>query len=123
MIRKKGFTILELLISAILLALVVAGLVSIFVTGKRYSVHSTSRIQAAELAKYFAEPLQMQVRQDQWANNCLGTGNNCTAVVWTIPPTVYRADFSWTSVVNGISGNTLRKVTTRIAWTEPDIGP
>lgn len=119
-IRKKGFTILELLISAMLLALIVAGLISIFVTGKRYTMHSTSRIQAAELGKLFADPLHMQVRQDQWAANCLGTGNNCSAEFWTIPPVVYRADFTWTSVVNGIPGNTLRKVTTRITWTEPE---
>lgn len=120
MMRKKGFTILELLISAMILALIVAGLVSIFVTGKRYAVHSTSRIQAAELGKYFADPLQIQVRQDTWTavGNCLGTGN-CPAQTWTIGAIGYRADFTWTNVVSGIPGNTLRKVTTRITWTEP----
>ena len=119
--HKKGLTLLEILVSCVLLALVLAGLANVFVVGKRYTLHTRSRIQGAELGRLFIDPLQpQQVRQDTWtlATNCLGTGN-CPAQVWTIGAITYRADFTWTSVIPGIPANTMRKVTTRITWSEP----
>jgi len=116
---KKGLTLLEILVSCVLLALVLAGLANVFVVGKRYTLHTRSRIQGAELGRLFIDPLQMQARQDQWGNNCLGAGINCSAQVWTIGAITYTANFTWTSVVPGIAGNTMRKVTTRITWSEP----
>jgi len=65
---KKGLTLLEIVISTSILAVTVVGLASIFVTGKRYILHSRSRMAGGELGKLFLEPLQLGVRQDTWAD-------------------------------------------------------
>lgn len=77
--NKKSLTLLEILIATVILALVVGGLANVFMVGKKYILHSRSRMSAGELAKTFLDPLQMQVREDQWSTNCLGTGTpaNC----------------------------------------------
>lgn len=112
--HKKGLTLIEILVSAIILALVLTGLVNIFVAGKRYILHTRSRMTAAELSGFFLDPLQMQVRQDTWtaATNCLGTGN-CPAETWTID-IPYTVAYQWTIV----PGTDLRKVIANITWTE-----
>jgi len=74
--NKKGLSLLEILISLVVLALLMASLTNLFVTGKRYILHSRSRMAAGELGRLFLDPLQMAVRQDTWVNpnNPLATG-------------------------------------------------
>lgn len=74
---NTGLTLLEILVSTLILALVMTGLANIFVAGKRHILRSRSRMTGGELGKYFLEPLQMDVRQDQWGSNCLSNGTNC----------------------------------------------
>lgn len=73
--KKTGLTLLEILISTIILALVMTGLANIFIAGKRYILHSRARMTGGELGKLFLDPLQMDVRQDEWnqAENSLNT--------------------------------------------------
>jgi len=115
--NKKGLSLLEILISVLILALVMTGLANVFVAGKRHILHSRSRMTVSELGKYFLDPLQMQVRQNDWTTttNCLGTGN-CPPQTWTESTTniVYTANTNWTIV----PGTTLRKITTTINWSE-----
>lgn len=113
--RNKGFTLIEILVSAVILALVMTGLANIFIAGKRHILHSRSRMTSGELARFFLDPIQMQVRQDQWATNCLGTGNpvNCPSQIQTIDGTTYTANWSVTN-----APATLRKVIANITWTE-----
>ena len=73
---KKGLSLIEILVAAIILALVMTGLANTFIAAKRHILHSRLRMTAAELGKYFLEPLQMQVRQDEWGTaNCLSQAN------------------------------------------------
>ena len=74
--NKKGLSLIEILVSMIIMGLVVSGLVGIFISGKRYILHSRSRITGGELGRYFLDPLQMQVRQDTWSTSCLSTGGD-----------------------------------------------
>ena len=76
--KKKGLTLLEVLIATILFSLVISGLANIFVAAKRLLLHAHSRVIAAELAKYQIERMHAQVREDQWSTNCLGSNTNCT---------------------------------------------
>lgn len=114
---KKGFTLIEILVSAFILALVMTGLTYVFVAAKRQILHSRSRIQAAELGQLFLGPLQMDVREDNWASNCLsgdGTTPPCPGTQ-TIEDITYTPSYN----ISGVTGNTLRKVKVTINWTEP----
>ena len=81
--NKKGLSLVEILVSLVIMGLVMVGLVNIFISGKRWTLHSRSRITAGELGRYFLDPLQMDVRQDTWdqspvdppPNNLLTIGN------------------------------------------------
>lgn len=61
-----GLTLLEIIISIVILSLIVSGLTALFVSGKRYILHARSRMSGGELGKLFLDPLQMAVRQDTW---------------------------------------------------------
>lgn len=78
--NKRAFTLIEILVASVLLASIIFGMTNLFVSGKRYILHISSRMTSGELGKFFLDPLQTQVRQDTWATNCLGTANaaNCT---------------------------------------------
>lgn len=79
-----GFTLIEILVSALVLSLVISGLSYVFLAGKRHGFHSRTRVQAIELGRLFVAPLQMDVTmterssgaQNGWgqANNGLNTG-------------------------------------------------
>ena len=72
--NKKGLSLLEILVASLILALVLAGLLNIFVAGKRWVLHNRLRMTGGELGKFFLDPLQNEVRQDTWSTSCLGTG-------------------------------------------------
>jgi Tfp pilus assembly protein PilW len=77
--NKKGLSLLEILVAGLILTLTLAGLLNIFVAGRRWVLHNRLRMTGGELGKYFLDPLQMDVRQDEWNNRCLGGGLNCPA--------------------------------------------
>jgi len=107
---KKGMSLLEILVSTLILALVMTGLANIFVAGKKYILHSRARMTGGELAKFFLEPLQMDVRQDEWdnlsANNCLRNGRGCPTPqiidAITHTPTYTRTPNSPITIINKV---------------------
>lgn len=107
---------MEVLISSIIFALVLVGMTNLFIAGRRYILHARARMTAGELGKYFLDPLQMQVRQDQWGSNCLSTGSGCAT-----PPTfnINKIDYDAKYEVSPGPGATdVRKVKTTITWQE-----
>lgn len=115
-----GFTLVEVLISCVILAMATTGLVYVFFAVRVQSVHARSRIQAAEFGKYVLATLQKEVRSDQWGINCLEGGTCSSDAVapanLTIGGVNYLANYS---VSTGVSGAFLQKVKLRINWTEP----
>lgn len=78
--KRKGLSLLEILVASLILTLVLAGLLNTFLAGKRWVLHNRLRMTGGELGKYFLDPLQNQVRGDTWnTTSCLGTGTsaNC----------------------------------------------
>lgn len=112
-----GFTLIEIVVAAVILALVITGLANIFVAGKRWVLHSNMRMAGGELGRYFLDPLQMQVRQDTWGASCLGTGNCPGQTVGVAEgfDTDYTASYS---VTTDYQGTSLSKVVARVTWTE-----
>lgn len=129
---KKGFTLLEIIVATLILALVMTGLANIFLAAKRHLTHTRSKIQAAELGRLFLAPLQMGVRQDTWAdtNNALKAGvrycdddaghtqqPGCpTQAERTLDGIIYEAKYT-INRDNPITN--ANKIKVDITWTEP----
>jgi len=109
-VNKKALTLLEIIISVMILSLVVTGLVNVFVAGKRFIQHSRFRMGAVEIGKQFVDPLQDYVRQDTWDTACFGNNSLENATNGT-----YKAAY----LISNLSNNTtLKRVKTTIYWTE-----
>ena len=116
--RRAGISLLEILVSMVILALVLVGMANVFVMSKGYIIHSRSRISAGELGKQFLDPFQSFVNQETWeAGNDLSLNNPTLA-----GPTVTLNTIDFSSQYNvsaGPAGTELRKVTVNITWNEP----
>ena len=131
--NRKGFTLLEIIVATLILALVMTGLVNVFLAAKRHLTHTRSKIQGAELGRLFVTPLQMYVRQDTWnqSGNALNIGTrycdndaghtqqpNCPSQAErTLDGIEYKAQYDITSPFAPSSD--IRKVKVTINWTEP----
>lgn len=76
---QRAFTLLEVVVALIIYVLIAYGAAGLFVASKRYILHLNCRTTDAELAHYYLEPLQQQVRQDA-PTNCLQTNSNGTCM-------------------------------------------
>ncbi len=115
--NKKAVTLLEVLIAILILAITMANLVNLFVSGKRYILHARSRMNAAESGRSFLDSLQMDVRQDLWNNNCVSTdGVNISCN--TTPQSINDINYTPTYTKSPVAGTELRRVVTSISWTE-----
>lgn len=129
---KKGLTLLELLVCVIILSLIVTGLTSAFIAGKRFIIHSRSRVGAVEMGRVFLDYLQMHVREDTWDGagaNDLSIGTRyCDSDGWheqqlgcpsatdrTINNVTYSANYT---IAEAPTAPEVRKVRLRINWNE-----
>ncbi len=109
---------MEIIVALVILSLTMVGMLNVFISAKKYSLLSRSRVTAGQLGKYFIDPLQMQVRQDTWnnTNNCIGPNatSGCPSAkgVGTI---TYTPNYT----INGVTGTTLRRVKVDVSWTQP----
>jgi prepilin-type N-terminal cleavage/methylation domain-containing protein len=129
---RRALTLLEILIALVILAVIMAGLTNLFISGKRWMLHARARMAGGEIGKEFLDPLQMQVRQDNWSTNCLGSynGADCATFLnpWPDPSTqgrvVYSPHYTNIAAVNPESPNHtlghLRKVVLNVTWPEID---
>jgi Tfp pilus assembly protein PilV len=134
--NKKGLTLIEILVSLVILILVVASLASVFVSAKMQIAHSRSRLTGTELGKYFLDYFQMYVRQGATsltANDGWDQINNQLYLLtspyqenrsWqesglTIGDMTFGAtDYTVSRVKDGASDTGLRRVVVKINWTE-----
>jgi len=132
---KRSTTLFEVIVATVIFSLVMAGMVSVFVSGKRHVMHARERMIGGEMGKLFFEPLQLAVRQDTWdtASNGLNlSGYNYTTYCdsdggHTQNPAcpsvasqrkVNNIDYTAQYVVNPVAGTDLRKIKVQINWTE-----
>jgi prepilin-type N-terminal cleavage/methylation domain-containing protein len=109
----QGFTLFEILVATIILSLVILGLTGVFVSGNKHMIHARERITSFELGKLFMDPLQMDVRQDQWdpTNPLLNVTSVSDQVINGRP-------FTTTYTTAGVAATTLRHVSATIHWEE-----
>ena len=114
---KKGFSLLEILVSLIILSIAITGMIVLFTSSKKFILHGRSTFSGTELSRVFLDPLQNDVRQDTWGDptkNCLALPTGCPA-----PQTVNSITYTPTYNIWTV-GTSLRGVTTTINWTEPN---
>jgi len=115
----SALSLVEILVSILIFSLVMSGFVNLFISGKRFIMHSRWRMTAGELGKYFLDPLQMDVRQDTWNNpssNNLSAPSPLTNTSLFIDTKNYTANYTVTNVT--VNSSQVRKVKLRIIWNE-----
>lgn len=128
--NRSGFTLIEIIVATVLFALIIVGIVGVFVGGKRQIMHARERVTSAELGKFFIDPMQSSVRQSDWdqAANALKAGTTyCDSVgghtqnsacPLSAQRTVNNTEFSSKHEIDNVSGTALRRVKTTISWNE-----
>lgn len=137
--NKSGFSLVEIIVASVIFALVVVGLMSVFVAGSKHIIHARERMTSAEVGKLFIDPLQTDVNQSTWT---LGQASNALTIGTTYcdsdaghtqnkncPPAAQRVvnnrEFSATYAIadattdTALANTDLRRVTTTITWNEP----
>ena len=133
---KKAFTLVEVIISLLILGITMVGVTNLVIYSKRQTGQAHSRMVQGELEKYFFDRLQMHVREDTWdttPGNYLTSGdyrspNNpyftYTTVGWLeefdrrLNPNPPPAEIMYYSAqrVRGVTGTSLRKVKLTISY-------
>ncbi|MCX5708101.1 MAG: hypothetical protein NTY14_03865 [Candidatus Omnitrophica bacterium] len=115
--HSSGISMLEIIISMMILALVLVGLINVFVVSRGYMAHSRSRTSAGQLATVFMDPLQNEVNQSSWdtPGNLLNASNRAGSPV-VIDGVTYTPTYEITNETTG--GSTLRRVRVNITWNE-----
>lgn len=73
--NRKGLSLLEIIVSATIFSMVMAGLAGTFISAKKWLAYSRTKMAGGELGKYFLDPLAMCVRQDQWDDTLSSYGD------------------------------------------------
>ncbi len=83
---RKGISFIELIVALLILALTLAGLVNLFISGKRWVLLSQTKMTGGELGKFFLDDFHVLVRQNDWgaATNCLSQANCADDTVGTL---------------------------------------
>lgn len=119
---------MEIIVSLTILSITMAGLLNVFISVRKHSLRSRSRVSAGELAKYFMDPLQMSVTmlerslgaQNGWGQtyNCL---NDC--LNGSLPSgcpsaqTVGNMTYTPAYTIDAVTGTQLKRVKVAITWT------
>lgn len=102
-VRSSGLTLVEIIISMVILALIMGGLANLFLAAKQYTLHSSFRMTAAELGRYYLERLHLHLSAETWdqspvnpiPNNLLTVGQYKST---NNPYTAKYPDASYTTV-------------------------
>ncbi len=119
--RIKGFTLVEVMVSVVILALLASGLFSVFVSTRHLVARSKRRLVAMEIARQEIELNKRHIRADRWDNSSfpLFPANGG----WRPCASASYADYTIACRVDPPDdpNATYRKVTVRVSWDEPAI--
>jgi Tfp pilus assembly protein PilW len=116
--KSSGLSLVEIIVSMVILSLVMLGFINLFMSGKRFIIHSRLLMTGGELGRYSLDPLQMEVRQDTWntsANNLAVKTYNGSPI--TISGITYTPNYT-VSDKSVCSSSVIRKVKVEVKWNE-----
>ncbi|MFQ5680660.1 MAG: prepilin-type N-terminal cleavage/methylation domain-containing protein [Candidatus Omnitrophota bacterium] len=125
---KKGFTLVEIIIASLIMAVTIGGLFSVFVAGGRFVQRAQRRLRAFNVAQAEIEKRRKFVRIDTWDTADLrATGNwgawtNGGVISLNKPIYHYRVQNDPNSnVPSTVSGNQrCRRMDIQVRWDEPN---
>ena len=123
--RKQGFTLVEIIVSLVIILITAAGIFASFLAAQNYVMRSKRRIAAVNVARQKFEELKPFVRQDTWADSTTGVNLLYAGIGATQPYTgTFSFTSSWTGGLNYTVANpddtSFRSVSMMVNWTEPD---
>ena len=126
--NRHGFTLVEVIVSAVILAATVACLLCVFSTESGVVDRTGRRMQAMVFARQTLEELKNAVGADTWPNSGL-LGTVGVGITATLPGSELKSKFSGTRTytvtnidadgVGGYEDDEYKQVTVTIDWTEP----
>ena len=116
-LKKKGFTLVEIMVSMIILSLLASGLFSVMVSARYLISRSKRRVAAVEVAQAEIENKKQYVRDDTWDTGPLMLQGWTSWVNSAINP-FYLVRYK---VEADPLGGACRKVTVQVSWNEPSI--
>lgn len=118
--RDGGFTLVEIVVATVLLALVATAVFSVALSSRLLVIRSRERFQGTEVARREIERLRYFIRADTWdlanASDILWANGS-----WTPWNTVTYPPYSVRYRVRPVSGVEYREVTVQVMWNETTI--
>lgn len=119
-----GFTLVEVVVSMVILATVVGGFMASFVATQRFISRSYRRLQATNYTRQVLENLRNSVRADHWVDPNNADPLDLTPAGAPRPCGINMGDFAATFGANCTYEvqsvlNDARQVSINISWTEP----
>ena len=118
--KNRAFTLVEVLVALVILAITAAGLTSVFVSSSQWLSHGRALMGGIAVGKSFLDPLAQDVSQRNWnGGNCLTGGGGCPAPV-VINNILYTPSAYATSPVGAVTPNwpygRVRRVQVTVNW-------
>jgi prepilin-type N-terminal cleavage/methylation domain-containing protein len=112
--KIKGFTLVEIMVSLMILALLASGVFSVMVSMRHLVAHSKKRMGAIEVARRVIEDHRKYIRADTWDNitSPLNPSGSWSGYDYSYPPYRFRTR------VDGVAGSDCRKIAVDVRWDE-----
>jgi prepilin-type N-terminal cleavage/methylation domain-containing protein len=109
---RRGFTLMEIVVSLIILSTVLGGLTATFVGVKRYVARASRRLTAVNLGKQALNALYIQPRADTWNTGVLRAGTYSFAAggITQVPNSIAIDSFTYGSPTAAVDD----------AWPDPN---
>ncbi len=122
--KTKAFSLIEVLISTLILSIAFAGIIASFSFARAYVLRANRRLVSANLIRKVFDSLTPAVRQDEWddsANplhpNYIGSGFN-----ETFDDGLHNGDYTVTDVTDPATGDVMyRQVDVTVDYEELDL--
>lgn len=118
--KKKSFTLVEVIVAAVILALVVVGMFVVFKSGERFSVEDKQKVAATNLNRQVIEHLQSLGAQDFSSSELSAGRHNAAGLISdTLADSVESPEFYYTveDIDDDNDGTTdYKKVNVTYSW-------
>ena len=123
--KQGGFTLVEVIVSLLILLATAAGIFASFVAAQNYVLRSKRRIAAVNFARQKLEELRPYVRQDTWTNSTsdanLLYAPEASSQSYSEPiffSTAWTGNLNYT--VTNTNNTAYRTANLTASWNEPD---